>query len=230
MYYILMDTNFLYISYDKFNSSFEHFEFNNAFQELRKAIKDAGEESNCELLVPELVVEELLKQRTSAYLSTVDAFDKAKRALGIHQNISGIEDEKSFAERSRREAYDLFKKENVKIIKNCDNSYLENIISDAIDKSPPFEGINGKSDKGFKDIVIWYSGIQHAKEKEGYYILLTKDDIFHKEENCIMNSKFSRLTSRVYGHSIRVTLAVLHFFRFSMSFFSLIRNCSSEPK
>ena len=69
MYYILMDTNFLYISYDKFNSSFEHFEFNNAFQELRKAIKDAGEESNCELLVPELVVEELLKQRTSAYLS-----------------------------------------------------------------------------------------------------------------------------------------------------------------
>lgn len=197
MYYILLDTNFLYINYDKFNSSFEHFEFNKAFKELRKTIIDAGEENNCEVLVPALVVEELLKQRTSAYLSTVESFEKVKRALGIHQNISVIEDEKSFVERNRREAYDLFEKENVKIIKNCDNSYFENIVSDAIDKLPPFEGANGKSDKGFKDSVIWYSGIQYAKEKEGYYILLTKDDIFFKEGNSkYLESKFFKETQR----------------------------------
>lgn len=197
MYYILLDTNFLYINYDSRDISFENFEFNRSYHSLRTTVEDSVEAKNCKIIVPELVIEELLKQRKDAYLSTVKSFKEAKRALGIKEKTTEPEDEKSFVERSRKEIHELFERDGIEIIKNCDSSYFYNIISDSIDKKPPFEGEKGKSDKGFKDIVIWYSGIQYAKIHSGNYILLTKDDIFSKNERLLERNFYAETHQRV---------------------------------
>ena len=51
-------------------------------------------------------------------------------------------------------------------------------MNDAIEKKPPFEGKEKQSDKGFKDVLIFYSMISYAKKNKGKYYFWSKDNMF----------------------------------------------------
>jgi len=68
---------------------------------------------------------------------------------------------------------------NLPIMPICKSVWFESIVERALDKTPPFEGKEKESDKGFKDTVLWYSILEFAREKHGEYIFITNDNIFH---------------------------------------------------
>ena len=62
------------------------------------------------------------------------------------------------------------------------NNRYDSIIKRALDKRPPFEGKDKKSDKGFKDVLLWESIIEHKiQHPETRVILYTNDSIFNNE-------------------------------------------------
>ena len=50
------------------------------------------------------------------------------------------------------------------------------IINRAINKTPPFEGINKQSDKGFKDAVLWESILSFKKQNKRENVILYSND------------------------------------------------------
>ena len=52
--------------------------------------------------------------------------------------------------------------------------YWNRIIDKAIRKEAPFEGMEGKADKGFKDTLIFFSMIDYARKNKGSYYFVQK--------------------------------------------------------
>ena len=73
--------------------------------------------------------------------------------------------------------------EKIEILPVCKDAQFHNILETSIKKLPPFEGVKGKADKGFKDAVIWFSLIDYAKDHPADYIFVTKDKIFQDNKN-----------------------------------------------
>lgn len=87
---------------------------------------------------------------------------------------------------------------NVNIIDVCTEKSFKKILDKALKKNPPFEGVEKKSDKGFKDAVIWHSLIEYSVQYGGNYIFYTNDNIFlnHKE---YLRKDFEENTYRKVG-------------------------------
>lgn len=83
----------------------------------------------------------------------------------------------------RRRADQYLTEEKIETLPVCKDSQFTNILETSIKKLPPFEGVKGKADKGFKDAVIWFSLIDYAKEHPTDYIFVTEDNIFQDYEN-----------------------------------------------
>src|SRR5690606_18917085 len=81
---------------------------------------------------------------------------------------------------------------NLKILPYPQNQSLSSIINRAVDKKAPFEGKNKESDKGFKDVVLWESLLEHKANHAMETILLyTADGRFlDKELEKEYDSKF----------------------------------------
>ncbi|MBD5554672.1 MAG: DUF4935 domain-containing protein [Roseburia sp.] len=173
MIYIVFDTNMLYNSSAKYSD----FSFNKNIDLIIDFLKKEELTDKCSILIPKIVIDELKQQREHFYEDYKKIQDLSKRQgelCNIEWNI-GIDKYEGYIDQ-KIEKYLIQK--NVKIIDVCSDNSFKRILDKAIKKKPPFEGIEKKSDKGFKDAVIWHSLIEYSVQYGGIYIFYTNDNIF----------------------------------------------------
>lgn len=185
MIYISLDTNFLNIS--RYNN-LERFELNSDFYEIYDVSKNKECIDKCEVLLPELVYRELLQHEIEAYRKIYDAVEQYAMQLKDLFSYNFQHTPEQYAIELSRLADQYLTKEKIKILPVCSDDQFLNILEASIKKQPPFEGIKGKADKGFKDAVIWFSLMDYAKDHPGKYIFVTKDKIFLDNKNKLYNS------------------------------------------
>lgn len=177
MVYIVLDSNILHIDY-KNKFFMQTLSFPEHVGNLIKMKKQGRFGDSVEILVPEVVVREIMRQRMEAYESLIIEVEKMRRSIAGYGTIGlriNVEDYRKDIHKQFSEWLTL---NDIKIIPMCEESYFSQIVDDAIEKKPPFEGKEKQSDKGFKDVLIFYSMISFAKENHGTYYFWSKDNIF----------------------------------------------------
>jgi hypothetical protein len=214
-YTIVLDTNFLYISYDD-GGNFNQFTLNSNFNNLSLEIEKMGIYEYIKIGIPDVVWNELIVQKKSTFDQEINKikdtivkyeFPKSILDLEIDNNVY-IDYEKILKQQFKEYSKKLNKPGNVKIVNlPFENCSLEKISTRAFRKKPPFEGKNKRSDKGFKDALIWESIIEYKKQnmKENI-VYLTNDKAF----NSLLISEFKEMfDEEIYIVNIKEKNAIL---------------------
>ncbi len=185
-YYVIFDTNALFHAYEK-KADFSSFSFNSTYENVIGFINQLDIYERVVIVIPTVVWEEMECQIIQAHQSKIREFrDKANK---YHFPEIVLEDKGDIN-------YSDF-------IHNVIETYRTNLSSDintvielpvasevrytsivkrAFEKRPPFEGKDKKSDKGFKDALLWESILeltsQHNTAKFIYY---SQDNAFGRE-------------------------------------------------
>lgn len=177
MIYIVPDSNFLHISYDKCRTAtYSRFYLNQPFNELI-SLRDSDTCNDIvQILVPEMVLRELVEQKVIQYEKDIDVYNML--ALRMDKPKQEFESVSSYRDKALEQAKEFLDTKSVNLIPVCDKMYWNHIIDKAIRKEAPFEGIEGKADKGFKDTVIFFSIIEYARKNKGSYYFISKDGVF----------------------------------------------------
>lgn len=160
---IITDSNFLYSKHDK-KADFNIFQFNSNFENLRSAIEASNLEEKIVLGISDVVLEELMIQKLESHERQISTIKHLINDFAFpNYNMHKLEDNKfNYLEylRDKKDVYinSLNKGVIEYIIIPIPNQIrFSSIIKRAFEKRPPFEGVNGKSDKGFKDALFWES-------------------------------------------------------------------------
>ena len=191
MIYIALDTNILFLP-DA--SRFDELKMSNSFQKIIEFTCDVSCRDSVTVLLPEIAIKELLKQRCDNYLSSRDRLLDEASKFGELLTISFSHEFRCYKEFFQKQIEDyLHSLEHVEQLPICDSKFFEEIVERALNKEPPFEGVKGKADKGFKDTVIYYSLLSYAKTNPGEYIIVTKDN---RLKETSLKSYFRRITGK----------------------------------
>ena len=172
-YYLIFDTNVLFQTYEK-KADFTSFSFNATYKNIIDMINQLDIYNQVVLGIPLVVWSEMEKQ-------IIEKHDEL--LLTYKKTIT----KKIFPEYSIQENPTINYSEYIKIkilkykeelseglnevieIPIASNSRFKSIINRAFSKLPPFEGKDKKSDKGFKDALLWESvlefALKHPKSK-----------------------------------------------------------------
>jgi len=131
-----------------------------------------------EILVPEVVVREITRQRLEAYEGLVIEVEKMRRSIAGYGTIDLGVNVEDYCKDIDKQFSEWLVLNDIKIIPMCEESYFSQIVDDALEKKPPFEGKEKQSDKGFKDVLIFYSMLSYAKKNSGRYYFWSKDNMF----------------------------------------------------
>lgn len=178
--YIIFDTNILHVGRYK---DFSEFGFNNFYNEILGKIERHDVVQRFVLLVPQISIDEIYKQQLDAFHKAKDELLKIKNTC---DNIYGINIEVDLSLNysefllNKKESY--LKSNEINTLPICNENRFTKIVERALDKKAPFEGgEKGKSDKGFKDALIWESIMEFASSKEEEmceFIFITNDKGF----------------------------------------------------
>ena len=182
-YVIIFDTNIIYEKAEN-GCDFCEFKFNRLFQNIVDEIEERDLIEHITIAIPDVAWNELYQQRIQSYNRKNQELEKLLEAFkfpNIQYEISEFD-------------YELYLNEQVEVFKKKLDNYSMNVISielpsetrfksivkRAFSKIPPFEGIDKKSDKGFKDALIWESILEFkAKCSEYEVILYSRDGLFN---------------------------------------------------
>lgn len=168
--YIIFDTNILFTRDYK---DFSIFEFNSVYDEVQGKIERNDVIDRFELRVPEITVKELFKQQLQSYNSNIEtiknSYSKFDKIYEVGLQIDEKFDYENFLEKKKDQ---YIARRGIKILSICKEEKFVRIVERALNKEAPFEGKDKKSDKGFKDALIWESILEFAEENEGKYIFL----------------------------------------------------------
>ena len=197
MIYIVPDSNFLHISFGKSETtSYSRFYLNQPFEELISLRDFDTCNDTVQVLIPEMVLRELVEQKIAQYEKDIAAYNML--ALRLDKPKEEFESATSYRNEAMRQAKEFLNAKSVKLIPICDAMYWNCIIDKAIKKEAPFEGTEGKADKGFKDTVIFFSMIEYARENKGSYYFVSKDGIFGGK---VKNGNVNRLHQEFFDWS-----------------------------
>ena len=182
-YYLIFDTNVLFQTYEK-KADFTSFSFNATYKNIIDMINQLDIYNQVVLGIPLVVWSEMEKQ-------IIEKHDEL--LLTYKKTIT----KKIFPEYSIQENPTINYSEYIKIkilkykeelseglnevieIPIASNSRFKSIINRAFSKLPPFEGKDKKSDKGFKDALLWESVLEFAlKHRNSKLIYYSKDNAF----------------------------------------------------
>lgn len=172
------------------------------FDKILKTISLNNLDDEIKILFPEIVVLELLyhhKRRAS------DDLKKLNKLNNNFINVSDMEIKELNLDIDQMCAnlkIKYFKELNILYIPKDKESLFNQILKMSLDKIPPFE--IGKSDKGFKDAILFLSLIDYAKNNNFDKMVLFSDDkIFKNNEK-----EFLRLYSDEveYKHSKKLEI------------------------
>lgn len=188
--YIIFDTNILFKrSYDEYSK----FEFNELYNDIQGKIERHDVIDKFELYVPEISVQELFQQQLQSYednlKSIIDLYPKFENIYEIDLQIDELFNYQSFLEIKKNQ---YLKKNDIKLLEICKEERFSKIVERALNKQAPFEGKDKKSDKGFKDALIWESILEFAEKNTGEYIFFTADKGFKG----ILENEFKNSTNQ----------------------------------
>ena len=182
-YYLIFDTNVLFQTYEK-KANFTAFSFNATYENVIDMINQLDIYDQVILAIPSVVWSEMEKQIIEKHDELLLLYKKTiTRKLfpeySVHENT-----EINYPEyiKDKITAYkdDLSSGLNKVIeLPIASNSCFDSIVNRAFNKLPPFEGKDKKSDKGFKDALLWESVLEFAsKHSNSNIIFYSKDNIF----------------------------------------------------
>lgn len=177
MIYIVLDSNILHIDY-KNKFFMKSLSFPEHVNNLIKMKRQGYLGDSVEILIPEVVVREVIRQRIEACESLIIEVDKMRRSISGYGTIDFGVTLKDYRIDADKQFFEWMAKNDIKIIPVCDEKYFSQIVDDALEKKPPFEGKEKQSDKGFKDVLIFYSMMSFAKKNTGMFYFWSKDNMF----------------------------------------------------
>lgn len=180
---LIFDTNALFQAYEK-KADFTSFSFNTTFENVIDMINKLDIYNQVTIAIPSVVWKEMKKQIIEKHDDLLLAFKNTITKKNFPEYSIRENPEINYSEYIETEIVkykeELSKGLNKVIeIPIASDSRFESIINRAFMKLPPFEGKDKKSDKGFKDALLWESvlefAIKHPKSKIIYY---SKDNAF----------------------------------------------------
>ena len=182
-YCLIFDTNALFQAYER-KADFTAFSFNATFENVIDMINKLDIYNQVTIAIPSVVWNEMEKQIIEKhdellknYKNTISKKLFPEYSICENSEINYPEYIKNKIEEYKKE---ISKGVNEVIeIPIASNNRFESIVNRAFSKLPPFEGKDKKSDKGFKDALLWESvlefALKHPKSKIIYY---SKDNAF----------------------------------------------------
>lgn len=196
---IIFDTNMIINSIDFNNIN----EISGNLKRVYDSIKRTNLESVVELIIPDIVLEEEKKHYIDRYYESKKVLSNQKHRsfpgliidIDNSINIESFTTDKLISLRKvLLNKYSILT--NMKMNKIAFNDILERALS----KKPPFEGGRGKSDKGFKDAVLWENILKYREEQPNYsVVLLSSDKMFNTELEEEYSMKFNE-SIRIYSN------------------------------
>ena len=159
MIFIVLDSNTLFIPD---SVKFDTFEMSKSFQELIDIASSKELRDDITILIPEITIRELCKQRCEKYNEAKEKIYNEAKKFGelINVNFSKLGGPlDSYFENQITECLGKFR--CVERMPICEDKFFKKIVERSLNKDAPFEGAKGCSDKGFKDAVIHQRVLQN---------------------------------------------------------------------
>lgn len=190
MIYIVPDTNQVYVTYGKSKELYDVYCVNSVINKLEQLCEKNCCVDDVKILVSEITIRELAQQKYESYEKDCEELYSIAKRMGV-DSLPVIKDKRDFVNDEIERAYKYFEKVGIGIVPLCSSVFFSEIITNAVNKEPPFEGKNKKSDKGFKDTLFFYSIVEYAFGNTGEYFILSEDNIFNETINAkILRNKF----------------------------------------
>ena len=182
-YCLIFDTNALFQKYER-KANFTAFSFNATFDNVIDMINQLDIYNQVTVAIPSVVWNEMEKQiieKHDELLSNFKTTIKNKRfpeySISENSTINYPEYIKTKITEYKKEISRGLNK--VIEIPIASSNRFESIVNRAFSKLPPFEGKDKKSDKGFKDALLWESVLEFAlKHRNSKIIYYSKDNAF----------------------------------------------------
>ena len=182
-YWLIFDTNVLFQAYEK-KADFTSFSFNATFENVINMVNKLDIYNQVTIAIPSVVWNEMKKQIIEkhdelllSYKSTISKKLFPEYSIQENPSIDYPDYIKTKIEEYKKEISEGLNE--VIDIPIASNNRFESIINRAFSKLPPFEGKDKRSDKGFKDALLWEGilefALKHPKSKIIYY---SKDTAF----------------------------------------------------
>lgn len=175
MHYIIVDTNIVYGNFYLESKDWQKLFWLNKWEQ-------------CEICVPEFVVDEIIKKYKDCITKTINELKKVKEDVKRYR-LSGINLDKlnkeEYVEKYKEELQGLLEDEQIRKIPYPSNKeYIKQIANRYFQNIKPFD-INKPS---FQDAIIWYSildFIRSGQEKDKFYFITknNKDFADPKDKN-----------------------------------------------
>ena len=184
-YFIVFDTNTLYHPYDK-RADFTSFSFSGTYDNVVEMINQGDIYEDVTLVIPSVVWNEMTEQ-------IIECHDKA--LIEIEAKLKKYNFPELTIQRSSAQDYESYIKPVIEKYKEGLSSDInkvielpiascarfDSIIGRAFNKRPPFEGKDKKSDKGFKDALLWESVLEFASVQDHIHIIYYSKEYLQKE-------------------------------------------------
>lgn len=190
MNYIIIDSNIIHISN---HNDYFNFNLNKSYTDLQGRIERRDLTDSFKILIPDIVFRELHKQKLEQFKIDYDQLTILLKKFKSFSEVSlDLPKDFNYDEFLKQKISEFKSRNSIKTINvNSGKDTFNKIIEKSINKKPPFEGANKKSDKGFKDVLIWESLLNYANNNPGNYYFYTKDKGF----SSILIEEFSQLTN-----------------------------------
>lgn len=200
-YYIIFDTNILYRRYDK-RGDFNEFSFSSTFQNVIDTVNEFDLYEYVTIVIPNVVWNEMIEQEIESHdIKLKELLEKCKKFKfpEIEINSKTLDYRRFIVNKvSEYKSENLSKFNKVIDLPLPTRNRFDSIVERAFDKRPPFEGKDTKSDKGFKDALLWESILEFSENVEHISIILyTKDNIFTNELEQEYNNEFLGSTLKI---------------------------------
>lgn len=193
-YFLIFDTNVLYQDY-KTKADFCSFSFNATYENVIGLINQLDIYENVIVAIPNVVWNEMKKQIIDAHTTKLDDYKSYIKKwkfpeFSIKEN--SVDEYSTFViEKIEEYNSDICSGINKVIeLPLPSDGRFKRIVRRAYDKEPPFEGKEKKSDKGFKDVLIWESILEFVSLHPSAEIIFYSKDNGFKEH---LNKEFEEL-------------------------------------
>lgn len=179
-YFVIFDTNALYHPYDK-RADFSSFSFNGTYENVVGFINQLDIYEQVVIAIPTVVWQEMERQIVEAHQLKIKEFREKLAKYHFPEIVvedKGDIDYLNFIH-SVIDDYRANLSSNInKIIELpvASEARYQSIVNRAFKKQPPFEGKDKKSDKGFKDALLWESILEFAAQHDTAKIIYYSQD------------------------------------------------------
>lgn len=182
-YYVIFDTNTLFQKYES-KADFTSFSFNRTYDTVVNMINQLDIYGDVKLTIPEVVWKEMENQIIEKHDELLSNFRNTVKKKTFPEFLIteiSLNDYAGYI-KPRIDEYKCSLSSGLNTIVElpiAKSNRFESIVQRAFEKRPPFEGKEKKSDKGFKDALLWESILEFVSTHPcSNIIYYSKDNVF----------------------------------------------------